>query len=82
MSIRHEMLRELKRSPALYTGEQVRVWPKAGRHILAQYDHDTVVVYQAYRPSIGHHAVKFGTFGGGFSNSRMSWIKPNMKRQL
>src|SRR5262245_66318983 len=35
------------------------------------------MVYQAYRPSIGHHAVKHGAFGGEFSYSRMSWIKPN-----
>jgi hypothetical protein len=53
-------------------------WPTQGRHILAQYDDDTVVVYQAYRPSIGHAAAADGRFGGGgFSFGRMSWIKPN-----
>lgn len=53
-------------------------WPAAGRHILAQYDDDTVVVYQAYRPSIGAAAVADGRLGGGgFSFERMSWIKPN-----
>jgi hypothetical protein len=57
--------------------EQVNVWPKEGRHILAQYDDNTVVVYQAYRPSIGLYAAEHGTFGGDFSYSRMSWIKPN-----
>jgi hypothetical protein len=57
--------------------EQVKVWPKAGRHILAHYDDDTVIVYQAYRPSIAHYAVEHGKFGGGFSYSRMSWVKPN-----
>lgn len=58
--------------------EQRARWPAAGRHVLAQYDDDAVVVYQAYRPSIGRSAVvdqRFG--GGGFSLSRMSWIKPN-----
>ncbi len=57
--------------------EQVKVWPKEGRHILAQYDQDTIIVYQAYRPSIGRFAAEYGKFGGDFSYSRMSWIKPN-----
>jgi hypothetical protein len=57
--------------------EQVKVWPKAGRHILAQFDDETVIVYQAYRKSIGRFAVEHGCFGGEFSYSRMSWIKPN-----
>jgi hypothetical protein len=57
--------------------EQVKLWPKEGRHILAQYDDETIIVYQAYRPSIGRYAVEHQTFGGGFSYSRMSWIKPN-----
>src|SRR5215468_6730798 len=52
-------------------------WPKTGRHILAQYDDEAIVVYQAYRPSIGHFAAQHGYFGGPFSLSRMSWIKPN-----
>jgi hypothetical protein len=57
--------------------EQVKVWPKDGRHILAQYDDETIIVYQAYRPSIGRFAAQHGTFGGDFSFSRMSWVKPN-----
>lgn len=52
-------------------------WPASGRHVLAQYDDDSVVVYQAYRPSIGRFTAEHGYFGGGFSLSRMSWIKPN-----
>lgn len=52
-------------------------WPAAGRHILAQYDDDSVVVYQAYRPDIGQFAANHGYFGGEFSRDRMSWIKPN-----
>ena len=57
---------------------QVERWPRAGRHILAQFDADTIVVYQAFRPSIARFAAEHGHFeGGGFSLSRMSWIKPN-----
>jgi hypothetical protein len=56
---------------------QVARWPASGRHVLAQYDDDSVVVYQAYRPSIGRFAAEHGFFGGEFSLGRMSWIKPN-----
>jgi hypothetical protein len=57
--------------------EQAKHWPPEGRHILAHYDDHTIVVYQAYRPSIGRFTMEHGYFGGGFSLSRMSWIKPN-----
>jgi len=62
--------------------EQVKLWPKEGRCILAQYDDDTIIVYQAYRPSIGRFVVKYGAFGGDFSYSRMSWVKPNFTRMM
>jgi Domain of unknown function (DUF4291) len=65
---------KLKIEPYL---EQRRRWPASGRHILAQFDDESVVVYQAYRPEIGHFAAEHGYFGGGFSLDRMSWIKPN-----
>jgi hypothetical protein len=57
--------------------DQLRLWPSTGRVILAQFDEGSVVVYQAYRPSIGRFAAKNGFFGGEFSMSRMSWVKPN-----
>lgn len=56
---------------------QASKWPQTGRHILAQFDENTVVVYQAYRPAIGLFAAEHGYFGGEFSLNRMSWIKPN-----
>lgn len=56
---------------------QLTRWPHSGRHILAQYDDESIVVYQGYRPSIGHFAARYGYFGGDFSFNRMSWIKPN-----
>jgi len=57
---------------------QSRLWPQHGEHVLAHYDDDSVLVYQAYRPSIGRYAIEHGRFGGpDFSFSRMSWIKPN-----
>jgi hypothetical protein len=59
-----------------YLAQNAR-WPRSGRYILAQYDAESVIVYQAYKPAIGHFAARHGYFGGGFSTSRMSWIKPN-----
>ena len=56
---------------------QLKRWPATGRHILAQFDAETVVVYQAYRPAIGLFAAQNQRFGGEFSLNRMSWIKPN-----
>jgi hypothetical protein len=52
-------------------------WPRAGRHIMAQYDDRSLVVYQAYRPALADYAVKHQRFGGEYSFSRMSWVKPN-----
>lgn len=63
--------------PAAPYVEQAARWPLKGKHILAHYDEDTIVVYQAYHASIGQYAIKNRAFGGDFSYSRMSWIKPN-----
>jgi len=57
--------------------DQVSNLPPEGRHILAQYTHDSVIVYQAYKLSIGKFAATNNYFGGDFSFSKMSWIKPN-----
>ena len=57
--------------------EQIKCWPGTGRHIMAQFDDESIVVYQAYCPSIGRFAAENGYFGGGFGYNRMSWIKPN-----
>ncbi|MGK7921080.1 MAG: DUF4291 domain-containing protein [Trichodesmium sp.] len=56
---------------------QVSNWSKLGTHILAQFDENSIVVYQAYKPETGNFAASKGYFGGEFSLSRMSWIKPN-----
>ena len=57
--------------------DQLKRWPRNGRHILAQFDEESVVVYQAYSHSIGTFAASHGYFGGDFKLNRMSWIKPN-----
>ena len=56
---------------------QKQRWPQQGRVILAQFDPQSIVVYQAYRPAIGHFAAEHGYFGGPFKMDRMTWIKPN-----
>jgi Domain of unknown function (DUF4291) len=63
--------------PTAAYSDQMERWPQTGKHILAQFDDETIIVYQAYRPSIGQFAVEKGFFGGDFKLSRMSWIKPN-----
>jgi len=57
--------------------EQLVEWPKSGCYIMAQYDDEKIIVYQAYRKEIGEFAVKNQFFGGEFSLNRMTWIKPN-----
>src|SRR5712664_379877 len=52
-------------------------WPTKGQYILAQFNGTSIVVYQAYSPSIGHFAAANKYFGGEFKLGRMSWIKPN-----
>lgn len=57
--------------------DQIAGWPRTGRHILACFDAESILVYQAYNDAIADFAVKHQRFGGPFSFTRMSWIKPN-----
>lgn len=59
-----------------YVSQRSR-WPQEGRHILAQFDDETIVVYQAYNTAIGKFAARESYLGGAFKLARMSWIKPN-----
>lgn len=56
---------------------QISSWPHSGKHIMAQYDEEMIVVYQAYHPTIATYALEHGCFGGEFKMNRMTWIKPN-----
>lgn len=52
--------------------------PKQGNHIVAHYDEEYIVVYQAMPRTIRDFAVENGYFGGDdFLLHRMSWIKPS-----
>lgn len=70
-------MNEIRRMKVADYDEVVKTWPNEGRHILASHDAESLVVYQAYRPAIGRYAAEHQRFGGEFSFSRMSWIKPN-----
>jgi hypothetical protein len=50
--------------------------------IRADYDGETIVVYQAYRPAIADAAVAAQRFVDPFSLSRMTWIKPSFRWML
>lgn len=41
-----------------YVVQRDTEWPQDGRNILAQYDADSVIVYQAYCPEIAEYAVE------------------------
>ncbi|MFC5754084.1 DUF4291 domain-containing protein [Actinomadura rugatobispora] len=47
------------------------------RQIRAEFDRDSITVYQAYSPQIGVPAVEHGRFVPPFSRGRMTWIKPS-----
>jgi hypothetical protein len=47
------------------------------REIRADFDRDTIVIYQAYSPAIADAALKAGKFVAPFSFRRMTWIKPS-----
>lgn len=45
--------------------------------IRANYDRDTIVIYQAYSDNIADVALKLQRFASPFSFHRMTWIKPS-----
>lgn len=47
------------------------------KEIRASYDHDSIVVYQAYRKEIALPAVENQQFVAPFKLERMTWIKPS-----
>ena len=57
--------------------EKEKRWPQEGRPILAQYDNDSIIVYQAYRPEIGLFAVENQYFGGEIRLSPGLFLVPN-----
>ncbi|MBN1427688.1 MAG: DUF4291 domain-containing protein [Anaerolineae bacterium] len=68
-------MQRLRLKPYISQSER---WPQQGRIILAQYDDQSVVVYQAFSRKMGAHAVRHGRLDGPrFSLDRMSWLRTN-----
>jgi hypothetical protein len=54
----------------------VAVLPASGRHLLAQFDADTVTVFQSFDREVGDYAIEKGCFGGpAFRRDRSSAIR-------
>ncbi|HEY1189133.1 MAG TPA: DUF4291 domain-containing protein [Gemmata sp.] len=49
----------------------------AAHEIRADFDRDTIVIYQAYSPAIAGAALAAGRFVPPFSFHRMTWVKPS-----
>jgi len=47
--------------------------------VRAQFDQETIVMYQAYRDEIAKPAIEDQTFAAPFSFHRMTWIKPSFR---
>lgn len=75
MTYTQSMAKRLKLKPYI---DQLEFWPEKGQSILAQYDADSIVLYQAFKKGIAIWALEHQAFGGSdFSFDRMTWIKPN-----
>ena len=42
-----------------YLEQHLRIWPQYGNRIMAQYDEDSIVVYQAFCHEIADYAVRY-----------------------
>ncbi len=53
--------------------------PPPGKWILASYDDESIIVYQAYNPQIAQYACENHRFTGcpSYNENRMTWIKTN-----
>lgn len=58
-------------------------WPDRGQVILAQYDAESVVVYQAVSPGVARRVTASGSLGGeGFNAERMQWLATSFFWQM
>jgi len=52
--------------------------PAAGKFIIAQFDQENIIIYQAFKDSIAEYAVKHQRFGGvDYDFNRITWLKPS-----
>jgi len=55
--------------------EQQQYLPQTGKHIIGQFDSQSIIVYQAFKPSIAKYLLSNGSFRQDFNLNRMTWIK-------
>jgi len=62
-----------------YINQSKNIWPGRGQNILAQYNENSVVVYQAFREEIAQYAEINKHFLGcpHYNPKRMTWVKTN-----
>ncbi len=74
----HSYPRHIDRIKLQYYSDSEKILPQTGNCISAFQFDDSIIVYQAYKPSIANFAKENNKFGGtDFSFNRMTWIKPN-----
>jgi hypothetical protein len=74
----HSSSRLVDRIKLQYYLDSEKSFPQSGNCLSAYQFEDSIIVYQAYKPSIAKYAAEKNKFGGSeFSFNRMTWIKPN-----
>ncbi|CAF1084489.1 unnamed protein product [Rotaria sordida] len=77
-----DWLNKYENATELYN-DAVRHWPNKkyphGKWILASFDEESIIVYQAYNQDIAQFACENGRFTGcpDYNQNRMTWIKTN-----
>lgn len=58
--------------------EHERHLPAVGKFVIAQFDRESIIVYQAFNDAIAEYAVVHQRFGGeAYDFGRMTWLKPS-----
>ena len=63
--------------------EQSKSWPRRGNHIMANYDANSIIVYQAYKSELSRAILECQNFHdvkcieAGYSLTRTTWLKTN-----
>lgn len=58
--------------------EHERHLPAVGKFVIAQFDQESIIVYQAFNDAIAGYAIAHQRFGGdAYDFGRMTWLKPS-----
>lgn len=70
-------MRTLYLDAIIFSNQQCQIQQMQEYEIRADYNHDSIVVYQAYNDSIADAALRNQRFVAPFCFHRMTWIKPS-----